>query len=327
MKTLMIGYSSDPTLRHLREQTRIQGGDFEICDLLAIRDADWVRVEQLPEDLVLQIDSRSIRFSEFSSFYNRCEYADYGEPMRNAAISRVSTSILAYLEFADALVINRLSASAMNSNKFLHAAELRRCGFKTPEHMIIGSASSAKALLDPGGDWVNKGCGGTKTSAAALDSARWERLNQLQACPSLFQRRIIGPDVRIHVVGNEIFPEMIISKNIDYRYPQKGTPNVYQDCDVPTDIRRRCFAYCKMRGLMFAGFDFKVDEQSGCWYVLEANPRPGYESYDRRQDNRISKALLSLLQNGMEETKPSPLPPTNIPFITEHRRPLITPLR
>ena len=118
-----------------------------------------------------------------------------------------------------------------------------------------------------------------------MDGALWERLNHLRDSPSLFQRRIIGPDVRIHVVGSEIFPEMIISKNLDYRYPQKDTPNVYYDCDVPTDIRQRCLAYCKMRGLMFAGFDFKIDERNGCWYVLEANPRPGYEFYDRRQGN------------------------------------------
>ena len=144
MKTLTIGYSSDPTLRHLREQACIQGSDLEICDLLEIRDANQVRVEQSPEDLVIQIDSRSIRFSEFSSFYNRCEYADLGQPMRNSAISRVSMSIHAYLEFADALVVNRLSASTMNSSKFLHAAELRCCGFETPEQMIIGSTSALK---------------------------------------------------------------------------------------------------------------------------------------------------------------------------------------
>ena len=51
--------------------------------------------------------------------------------------------------------------------------------------------------------------------------------------------------------------------------------------------------FCSAERLLFAGFDFKCNEEK--WYVLEANPMPGYDFFDRKCQNRISKKLLQLL--------------------------------
>lgn len=328
MKILMVGYSTDATLRHSLERAKQLNIDFEALDLLALRDAKRLRITQTPEDLVIEMEAQTIQFSHFQSFYNRGDYADFGQPLRNQAISRISATVSAWLEFSRALVVNRTSAGAPNANKFLHAVELRRFGFRTPEQMIVGTKSSAESVLDTSGTWISKSCSGSRSISTALDQELWERFHLLKNSPSLFQRRIVGPDVRVHVVGDQIFPEMIVSQTIDYRFPRTDVPNVYSDCGVPDDIGRLCIAYCKFRGLLIAGFDFKINHRDGYWYAFEANPRPGYESFDRRQGFRISNALLSLLNDGPSRTEVHNKSTASIcddPFISQSRRPPFRP--
>src|SRR5580704_17172710 len=129
---LMIGYGTDPPLRHLMERARLLGTNFEVFDLLSLRDAKNVRISQTPEDLVIEMDGRAIQFSGFHSFYNRCDYADFGDPFRNLMSWRIYASISACLEFCRATVVNRASAGSPNVNKFLHTVELRDWGFRTP---------------------------------------------------------------------------------------------------------------------------------------------------------------------------------------------------
>jgi hypothetical protein len=49
------------------------------------------------------------------------------------------------------------------------------------------------------------------------------------------------------------------------------------------------------QGLLFAGWDFKVDSD-GTYWCLECNPMPGYSRYDRVCDYTIIDALTALLR-------------------------------
>jgi hypothetical protein len=46
---------------------------------------------------------------------------------------------------------------------------------------------------------------------------------------------------------------------------------------------------------LFVGFDFKICEQTGSWVVLEANPMPGYDMFDKHLGGAISAALGEFL--------------------------------
>jgi hypothetical protein len=196
------------------------------------------------------------------------------------------------------MVVNRPGCGTSNCNKFVHGLELQRIGFTTPETYLVGDPMEAGFLAQNGFDLVSKSCSSTKTRTVALDSGLWDRVNALVNCPTLFQRRVYGDEVRAHWVDGRIFAERIQSKRVDYRFAEPWVaPNVHRMCDLPDDIAELCHEYCRSQSLMFAGFDFKVarDEQ---WIILEANPMPGYESYDRRQGNRIARALVTLLFSG-----------------------------
>jgi glutathione synthase/RimK-type ligase-like ATP-grasp enzyme len=236
---------------------------------------------------------------------------------------------------------------------------MRSYGFSVPDTFIVGSSEEANSLRATGGNFISKSCSGTKTRVVEMEEELWGRVGALDNSPSIIQRRISGADVRVHVVGDQLLSERIESSRVDYRFHDASVPpNRYSLCDVPDSIAASCLTYCEDQGLLFAGIDFKITNDDE-WYVLEANPMPGYESYDRRQGHRISRALFELLTSHRETPPvrpgvtsglgrgPSPLPTAGIgaesaepesrpqgerqfdgpeQFIVEGRRPILTSL-
>jgi hypothetical protein len=84
-------------------------------------------------------------------------------------------------------------------------------------------------------------------------------------CPTLFQERIEGPDVRIHVVGSHVFAEMIESSSIDYR---RAKGNIYHPITLPMSVSAGCVALGNMFSVPFLGIDFKVQISSGQLVLL-----------------------------------------------------------
>ena len=66
---------------------------------------------------------------------------------------------------------------------------------------------------------------------------------------------------------------------------------------MPRDVLGALERYTKSTGLCFVGADFRTGPNME-WVVLEVNPMPGYDSYDRRAGGEISTELLRTLQGG-----------------------------
>ena len=68
----------------------------------------------------------------------------------------------------------------------------------------------------------------------------------------------------------------------------------FQALDLPSHVKKDCLRVTAATGNLFSGIDFKVDEQGNYW-MLEVNPMPGYDGYDRRLGGCISQSLVHLL--------------------------------
>jgi D-alanine-D-alanine ligase-like ATP-grasp enzyme len=64
---------------------------------------------------------------------------------------------------------------------------------------------------------------------------------------------------------------------------------------LPDELAELLIRRTADQGLLFAGWDFKVDSD-GTYWCLECNPMPGYSHYDRVCDYTISDALMALLR-------------------------------
>ena len=70
---------------------------------------------------------------------------------------------------------------------------------------------------------VYKEAGGSPTVTGLLDPADTSRLARLGTCPVYLQRYIAGDNVRVHVVGTEMFATESAGDAVDYRCRPSGS--------------------------------------------------------------------------------------------------------
>jgi glutathione synthase/RimK-type ligase-like ATP-grasp enzyme len=130
-----------------------------------------------------------------------------------------------------------------------------------------------------------------------LNEADLSRLDAVRHCPTQFQEWVDGVDIRVHVVGNEIFATELVSDACDYRYAGRSGDSVTaRAIDVPPDIASACIGLAKDAGLLVAGIDLRrtADDR---YFCFEMNPSPGFLFYERATGQPISEAVAKLLRN------------------------------
>ncbi|BFO67408.1 hypothetical protein [Chryseobacterium sp. KCF3-3] len=324
---LTIGYITEKTFGHFISNLKQSSVTYKILDLSNLSKLNRISIieDYNNQNLVIELDNEIYDFSKFRSFYTRLFYTDLGNNELNILFSKMISSIYSFLESTNKMVVNKPSSGDSNVNKFVHSKTLGEYGFKSIRSMISTDQYRVSEIIPPDSSWITKGCSSIKTKAALIDHYIFSRLIRLPIAPALFQPRIIGDNVRIHFVGNEYFAERIISKRLDYRFSDdEVSPNKYLEIIPPAIIIEKCLRYCRSENLFFAGFDFIVTENEE-WFILECNTMPGYESYDKRCQNKISTALIKILadssdNNPFEKENQNLLPE---PFIPSFNRPKV----
>lgn len=295
---VIIGHLTDPTTVHtLRAANR---GDFEFTflDLRAFLERGDFYWESLTKRGFLELDGQRLNFpsNDITGIY--CRLIDISDrftgPLQRRMHSRV-VGLTKILNETDTFVVNRPGWDISNAAKVYHSELLRDIGFSIPDYILTNDPTDARAFLEAHPDSIYKGASSAKTIAAKVTPEALERLEDVTHTPVLFQQRICGDEIRAHVVGDKVFAERIITDAIDYRFDPNEKE--MQPTEIPQDIFAYAQAYRRQSGLTLIGIDFRVTE-AGDFYVLEANPMPGYDGYDRRAHYAISDELMRLLKQG-----------------------------
>jgi glutathione synthase/RimK-type ligase-like ATP-grasp enzyme len=193
-------------------------------------------------------------------------------------------------------VINRPLLDAGNSSKPLHTHHLARHGFRVPRTLTTNSPTEAVAFAEALGWRVIYKSGSNRASVVKrLTPERRADLERIRSCPVLLQEQVVGPDVRAHVVGGEVFAEQIdFEGGVDARHVARSARQ-FRRVELPDALRERAVRFVAESGLGIVGFDFKVCAETGEHVALEANPQPGYHGYDVRLGGVITDALLRLM--------------------------------
>jgi glutathione synthase/RimK-type ligase-like ATP-grasp enzyme len=170
--------------------------------------------------------------------------------------------------------VNRLGPSASNFTKPAQTRVAGACGFRVPGSLLTNDLEQVRAFVARHGMVVYKAAGGTRTYTALLDMADTRRLGRLGTCPTYFQQFIAGTNVRVHVVGTELFGVEIHSDAVDYR---QGHCHMAAAV-LPEPVARQCLAVTSALGLLLAGIDL-IRGPDGEWFFLEANPSPAFTFY------------------------------------------------
>ena len=104
-----------------------------------------------------------------------------------------------------------------------------------------------------------------------------------------------GYDVRVHVVGDEVFASEVKSNAHDYRYASlSGNDVELAATTVSAEIADRCRAMVTGMGLAVAGIDLR-HTPDGRWICFEVNPSPAFVYYEEATGQPIGQAIAHLL--------------------------------
>ena len=131
-----------------------------------------------------------------------------------------------------------------------------------------------------------------------------DRLSQVRRTPTQFQEYVPGIDVRVHVVGDELFATEVLSTATDYRYAARDRQTVHmRDVQVPDEVADRCRSLARSLDLTLAGIDLRRTPD-GRWFCFEANPSPGFTYFQAASGQPIGDALVSVLLRGASPLQP-----------------------
>jgi hypothetical protein len=203
--------------------------------------------------------------------------------------------LLYFLNSLPLVVANRPHAGRSNGSKPHQMRLLARAGFAVPEWVATNDAEVASAFAGRCTDGaIYKACSGLRSTVRLFDEAILGRLGE-GSSPIVVQEYVRGREVRVHVVGRQIFATEIHASGIDYRFD--STESEFCASAVPVWLEERCRAFAAEEGLLIAGFDFRI-AGDGRWYCLEMNPVPTFLPYAMATGQAIGEALLDELVAG-----------------------------
>ena len=281
---LLVGPSDDPVL-------------LTVASLLVTRKEPYFLLDQEKIGNSIFLDEHGINCLDhaFHKIVNSLGYAEFSAVL-NRIIEMPSHSMrdtqMTYLIYIlDCIlpnVINKPSEGRINFSKAYQLEFLKCNSLNIPKTGIIANASPLKI----GDDIIYKSIGSTSSIVHEFPENNAKKIT----CPMLLQKKIIGDNIRVHIVGKNTFAIKIQSKEIDSRY---DTHSVMQEFfALPCEIQEECIAIAKQNNLVLSGIDL-IKTPDNRYYFLEINPGPAYTEFDiDNMPARITESLVSALLYG-----------------------------
>ncbi|MBS2037941.1 hypothetical protein JST97_23345 [bacterium] len=284
----------------------------QVCQELQRRGSQmlWLDHSHLPgtvrlhsdgqEFLEFKMDGRWVRLEAEAAVYHRLGFSkfqsqqDYSAREDQFVQQECLTLMQSYLNFHGGCVVNRPFRSGSNASKPFQASLLGEFGFRVPNTLVTNLPSAAATFYENmDGKVIYKSISYLRSIVQRMESADLDRLDTLSNCPIQLQEAVEGFDVRVHVIGDEVFPARILAEQSDYRYDKKAEVAAW---DLPEPWADRCRELSRHLGLWLSGIDLRFTPE-GEVVCFEANPSPAFTWYEARTEQPLTAALCSLLEN------------------------------
>jgi hypothetical protein len=197
-----------------------------------------------------------------------------------------------WLAITPARVVSRAAAMASNGSKPYQAQLIRAAGFDVPETLVADDPDRVRTFVAEHGRVIYKSTSGNRSIVVEVDDDALDRLDAIRWCPVQFQAYVEGVDVRVHVVGQQVFATRVASDAADYRYAAaRGAPAARLEATrLAAWVEARCVALSERLELPFVGIDLRItpDDRVVCF---EANPCPAFPYYEGHTGQPIARAV------------------------------------
>lgn len=232
------------------------------------------------------------------------------------ARARFAWSALIDLELRGRPMVNPLAASGPFDHKPLQLATLLRAGLPVPPTLVTDDPHAAVAFdarwRAVGRQTIIKPAVGGAAARLVDEDAR-ARFDDLRAAPVILQRRAHGRDVRVTVVGDAVVSSVVLAADatvVDFRSTaawQRGQVAV-TPCALPTWVAAASVRAASLCRQVWSGLDWKHDEATDSWELLEANSAPVTLGIEVQTGAPIAAAVVRWLARarGAASSLPSP---------------------
>jgi hypothetical protein len=213
---------------------------------------------------------------------------------------RLHELLIRFADIAPCRVLNRPSDMSSNQSKPFQAHAIRDAGFDIPETVITNDPVVARDFIESawagGGSVIYKSVSGVRSIVQTVTQDDLSRLDRIRWCPTQFQRRVAGTDIRVHVIGATVLAVAITSAATDYRYALRdtGTAPTVARIELDGETRARCLRLAERLRLPLAGIDLR-HKPNGRHVCFEVNPSPAFSFYESRADLPIAAAIARYL--------------------------------
>ncbi|KTD33581.1 RimK-like ATP-grasp domain protein [Legionella nautarum] len=185
-----------------------------------------------------------------------------------------------------------------NESKLYQLNSSLKKASKNKANISIGNSYVIKGrkpfeLLPNHNSYIVKSLSGIRS--IVVDETEYKNWNQfnLNNLPILFQEKIQGNDLRIHVANGNLHGKLSSEKEkVDYRYDNKffSLQDVYEFSE---ELRKFCIEVTSYEDNPLIGIDFiKIEDK---YVVLEANPSPGWSAYHEHKGVKKESFISDLL--------------------------------
>lgn len=293
---LLWGLMEDSTFRSVYECLKQCNADVTFVNHASIRHTR-IEFRSHPEpSYLLQCDDLTCALDNVSSAYLR----PYDHKLYDGAAGTVAAPnsiqspdfvhhlLMNWAEHSPAMIVNRPSAEATNQSKPYQSTFIKASAFRVPDSLISNDRSQILQFCAQHREVIYKSISSVRSVVKLLDFSAMDEIGEMG--PVFFQQRVMGRNVRVHVIGDQTVACAIDSEGTDYRY----APSQIEPFDLPDDIAKRCVALSRRLGLVLAGIDL-IRTPQGEYYCLEANPSPAFSCFEIAPNPLIAQLVAERL--------------------------------
>lgn len=264
-----------------------------------------------PTALLRGIDGAEIDMSDVSAVWYRRPQPFVLAP----GLSRPSHRMFAYNESHEAIAglwqmldvfwMNHPTRDEVAARKSYQLVVARSSGLEIPATLISNDPSEVRRFLAERGsnDTIYKAFSATQQEWRETRLVRDEELavlDQVRHAPVIFQEYVPARfDVRVTVVGDQVFAAAIHSQDTRYRVDFRidmNRANV-EPHELPADVSSRVIRFMRQLGLVYGAIDMRLTPE-GRYVFLEVNPAGQWLFIESRTGQRISAAVAETLARG-----------------------------
>jgi glutathione synthase/RimK-type ligase-like ATP-grasp enzyme len=242
---------------------------------------------------IIEVPGAQISLDDVAGVYSRLtNWSDLPGVSSDPAILshayQIHEALDSWLEVTTVNVVNRSSANDTNNSK-PYQALLIRDHFDLPATLVTNDPRRAQEFRQEFGRIIYKSISGERSIVTCFTEADVERLPLLANAPVQFQEHISGIDIRVHVIGSELFATRVESDATDYRYDETGGGSM-KPFELSSSVAHECISLTHRLGLEMSGIDLRFADD-GRVVCFEVNPSPAYIAYEEATGQPMAAAL------------------------------------